>query len=330
MAMVASAVHTAAVAAGSDLDDLPVEFNDLATLAVKVLTAAFLFGIALNVTVEDFRALRHRPQLFVLGLVAQFVMLPGLALLLIVWTDPHTSVALGLLLLMCCPAGNLSNILTHRARGDLAFSLSMTSASNALAIVVTPLTFGFWSAWLAELDAIVDAVPVSSADLLLETSLLIIAPFLAGVLVAWRRPDLARRLSRYVEPAVLVLLLVLIVGAIAASRSLLAEALPAVGPFVLALNAIALAIGYLVTRVTRLGEKAARAMTFEVAIRNTGLGLVIALAVFPTLGGVAVTIALYGLWDVIIGLVLASWWRRRNPADPAALGPDPRLTRENP
>lgn len=328
--MVTSAVHTVALAAGSELDALPVEINDVAALAVKVLTAAFLFGIALDVTAEDFRSLRRRPRLFSLGLAAQFVLLPGLALLLIVWTDPQTSVAVGLLLLTCCPAGNLSNILTHRSRGDLAFSLSMTSASNVLAIVVTPLTFGFWSVWQADLDRAVGNVRFSSADLLLETALLIVAPFVAGAVFAWRRPGLARRLSRYVEPAVLALLFVLIVGAVAASRSILAAALPAVAPFVLALNAVALAVGYLVARVTRLGEAAARAMTFEVAIRNTGLGLVIALAVFPTLGGVAVTVAMYGLWDVVIGLLLASWWRRRLPTGLSAPSTTPLHTRETP
>lgn len=312
--MLTAAVQAAALTAGSELDDIPVELNDAATSAVKVLTAVFLFGIALNVSVEDFRALRRRPQLFALGLATQFLILPALALLLIVLTDPQTSVALGLLLLTCCPAGNLSNIFTHRARGDLAFSLSMTSASNALAVVVTPLALGFWAARRADLDAVVGAVPLSSADLLVETSLLIVTPFVAGVLVAWRHPGAAHRLSRLVEPAVLGLLFVLVVGAVAASRSLLVEALPAVGPFVLALNAIALSVGYLLTRLTRLGEAAARAMTFEVAIRNTGLGLVIALAVFPTLGGVAVTVAMYGLWDIVIGLLLASWWRGRSPS----------------
>ncbi|MDP3889643.1 bile acid:sodium symporter family protein [Nocardioides sp.] len=330
MALAPSAVHTAALKAGSDLDTLPVEIDDATGLAVKVLTAVFLFGIALDVKVEDFGSLLRRPRLFALGIAAQLVLLPGLALALIVWTDPQVSVAVGLLLLTCCPAGNLSNLLTHRARGDLAFSRSMTSASNALAIVVTPLAFGFWSAWQADLDRAVDTIQLSSADLLLGTALLIVAPFVAGVLVAWRRPGLARRLSRYVEPAVLVLLLVLIVGAVAASWSILAAALPSVGPFVLTLNAVALAVGYLVARVTRLGEAAARAMTFEVAIRNTGLGLVIALTVFPALGGVAVTVAMYGLWDVVMGLLLASWWRRRAPATPSTPGPIPLHSKEIP
>ncbi|MDP3967829.1 MAG: bile acid:sodium symporter family protein [Nocardioides sp.] len=328
MAMMASTVYTAALAAGSDLDSLEVRVDDAAALGVKLLMGVFLFGIALSVKSEDFRALRRRPQLFALGLTAQLVLLPGLCLLLILWTDPKASVAVGLLLLACCPAGNLSNILTHRARGDLAFSLSMTSASNALAIIVTPLAFGFWSRWQSDLDRAVDTVRFSGASLLLETALVIVAPFVAGVLVAWRRPGLARRLSRYVEPAVLTLLVVLIVGAVAATWPILTAALPSVGPYVVAFNAVALAVGYLVTRVTRLGEAAARAMTFEVAIRNTGLGLVIALAVFPTLGGVAVTVAMYGLWDVVIGLLLASWWRRRAPAELSALHPDTQPIRE--
>lgn len=328
MVRVTSAVHAAALASGRDLDSLEVRVDDAAALAVKLLMGVFLFGIALDVKGEDFRALLRRPHLFVLGLAAQLVLLPGLALLLIVWTDPQTSVAVGLLLLTCCPAGNLSNILTHRARGDLAFSLSMTSASNALAIVMTPVAFGFWSTWQSDLDGAVDSVRVSGADLLLETALLIVAPFVAGLLVAWRRPGLARRLSRYVEPAVLTLLFVLIVGAVAATWSILTAALPSVGPFVVALNAVSLAVGYLVTRVARLGEAAARAMTFEVAIRNTGLGLVIALAVFPALGGVAVTVAMYGLWDVFVGLLLASWWRRRAPATPLVPGPAPLHSKE--
>lgn len=331
MSMAASAGLGAVFASGAssaDLDSLTVEINDAAALAVKVLTAVFLFAIALDVRIEDVRSLLRRPQLFAVGLVAQFVVLPGLAMVLIVRTDPPTSVAVGLLLLACCPAGNMSNILTHRARGDLAFSLSMTSASNALAVVVTPLAFGFWATWHADLDDAVAAVRVSGAGLLLEAALVIVAPFVAGALVAWRHPGVARRLSRYVEPAVLVLVFVLIVGAAVAGRSVLAAALPTIGPFVVALNAVALVVGYLVTRVTRLGEAAARAMTFEVAIRNTGLGLVIALAVFPSLGGVAVTVALYGLWDLVTGLLLASWWRRRDPTAPLSPGPVAPSTQE--
>lgn len=320
MAMALSAGLGAAIASGRDLDSLPVEVNDAAALAVKVLTAVFLFAIALDVRVEDVRSLRRRPQLFAVGLLAQFVLLPGLAMLIIVRTDPQTSVAVGLLLLTCCPAGSMSNILTFRARGDLAFSLSMTSASNALAVVVTPLAFGFWATWHADLDDAVDAVRLSGAGLLLEVGLVIVAPFVAGALVGWRHPDLARRLSRYVEPAVLVLLVVLIAAAVVASWSVLAAAVPAIGPFVVALNAVALVVGYLLTRVTGLGEAAARAMTFEVAIRNTGLGLLVALTVFPSLGGVAVTVATYGLWDIVTGLVLASWWRRRAPV--ATVAPD--------
>ena len=128
----------------TDIDNVNIEFSSGASTVLKIVIATILFGIALDIKITDFTAVLRRPFPILVGIVAQFLLLPALTLLLTIVLDVRGSIALGMILVACCPPGNVSNILTHRAGGDVALSVSMTAISNLLTIFMLPISFAFW------------------------------------------------------------------------------------------------------------------------------------------------------------------------------------------
>lgn len=303
-----------------DIDRLQVDLSDGFQLATKAVIAVFLIGVALDVHPRDLRDVVRRPLPIGAGLLAQYVVMPALTLLLTLALDVRGSVAIGMILVVCCPAGNLSNILTHRARGDVALSISLTTASNVVAVLVTPVAVAFWCGLNPAADELLRDVSLDTAAMVVEVALLIGLPFAAGLLIAWRFPRFAARARRWVEPGALVLLLLIVVGGLAGQFEAFRSYVGAVALAIVLQNAISLLVGYGTGRSLRLREPGLRAMTFELGVRNTGLALVLALGFFADLGGVAFVAALWGLWDVTTGLVLSTWWKRAPVADAAPAG----------
>jgi BASS family bile acid:Na+ symporter len=299
----------------ADIDQLDLQLADGFQLAVKAIVALFLFGIALDTKIGDFRDVARRPWVIVAGLVAQYVVMPGLTVLLTLALDVRGSVAIGMILIVCCPAGNLSNLLTHRARGDVALSVSMTAVSTMVAIVVTPIALAFWCGLNPAADDLLRDVHIDPWDMVGEAIFLIGLPFALGILIAWRRPSVSAKARKIVEPAALTLLLLIVVGGLAGQFGTFIDYVGVVALAIVLQNALSLLVGYGTGRATRLPESGVRAMTLELGLRNTGLALVLALGFFGELGGVAFVAAMWGLWDVITGLTLSTWWRGRPPAD---------------
>ncbi len=304
-------------AAAAGIDDLQLELGDGVQLGVKIVVALFLFGIALDTRLDDVRDVVRRPGVIGAGLAAQFVVVPAATVLLALVLDVRGSVAIGMVLVVCCPAGNVSNILTHRARGDVALSISLTTASTVVAVVVTPVALAFWCGFVPQADALLRDVDLDPWGMVAEAVLLIGLPFAAGLAVAARWPSASGVARRVLEPATLTLLAIIIVGGLASQLGTFLDFVGVVAVAIVLQNALSLGVGYAVGRGLRLPDAGARAMTFELGLRNTGLALVLALEFFPTLGGVAFVAALWGLWDVTTGFVLATWWRRGDRGDPS-------------
>lgn len=307
-----------------DIDQLRLDYGSGVELGLKIVLALVLFGIALDTPLSQVRAVARRPLVFAVGMAAQFALVPAVAVLATRILDVRGSVAVGLILVVSCPAGNVSNILTHRARGDVALSISMTGVSTLAAALITPVSLTFWSSLSPRADAALRDIELDRWDLVIEAVFVIGLPFALGVLLGWRWPAARRVANRVVEPAVLTILLVLVLGGLGSQLGTFIDYVGSVVGAVIALNLIVLAIGYGTGRGLRLPTAGVRAMTFELSMRNTGLALVLAVGFFPDLGGVAFVAATWGLWDVTVGLALATWWRRRTPpadADSLRAGP---------
>ena len=313
VAALATGLHTAAV----DVDDLRIQFSAGSLTTLKIVLGTILFGVALDTPLASFRAALRRPGVIAIGIVAQFLLLPALTFVLSLALGVRGSVALGMILVACCPPGNVSNILTHRSRGDVALSVSMTSVGNLLSIVAMPLNFAFWGGLHPTggpiLDRLGAEVSLSVADILGEVALVILLPFALGITIARLWPRVASTGRKILGPVSFLALGALIAVGIATNWDVFTHHLGVVVVAVAAHDALALLIGYGIARATRLPVPATRAMTFEVGIRNAGLGLLLVFTFFGGLGGMALVAAWWGIWDIIAGLAVAQWWRSRTP-----------------
>ncbi len=299
----------AAMVGATDVDDIRIAFDDSSLTTLKVVIGAILFGIALDTPLSSFAAALRRPVVIGVGVVAQFVLLPALTFVLTLLLGVRGSVALGMILVACCPPGNVSNILTHRSGGDVALSVSMTSVGNVLAIVLMPLNFAFWGGLHPSGGRLMHDIDVSVASMLGEIAFVILVPFTVGITIARVWPKAARIGHRVIGPVSFLALGAVIVVGLVNNWDIFIHRLGVVLVAVLLHDALALLIGFAIARATRLSEQSTKAMTFEVGIRNAGLGLLLVFTFFGGLGGMALVAAWWGIWDIVAGLVVAQWWR---------------------
>lgn len=298
----------------ADLDSITIDFSESSLTTLKIVIGAILFGIALDTKVSDFAAALRRPGVIAIGVIAQFVALPAVTFALTLLLDVRGSVALGMILVACCPPGNVSNVLTHRAGGDVALSVSMTAVSNLLAIVLMPLNVAFWGGLHPSGKELLQDIDLSATEMLVEVGLVIGVPFVLGVGIARLWPRIAAAGHRVVGPVSFLALAAVIVIGVATNWDVFIDYIGIVLLAVLLHDAVALALGWSIGRATRLPERSVKAMTFEVGVRNAGLGLLLVFTYFDGLGGMALVAAWWGIWDIIAGLALAQWWSSRTPA----------------
>jgi BASS family bile acid:Na+ symporter len=297
-----------------NVDDIRIAFDSGSLTTLKIVLGLILFGIAMDTELEDFRLALTKPKAFAVAILAQFALLPALTFLLTLALGVGGSVALGMILVACCPPGNVSNILTHRAKGDVALSVSMTAVGNVLAIVMLPVNFSFWGHLHPTGRDHFAEIRVAPWDMLSEVLLVIALPFALGLAVSHLLPAFAARTHRVVGILSFVALGGIIVIAVANNWALFVAYIGVVALAVFLHDALALGLGYAIARGFRLDVPARKAMTFEVGIRNAGLGLLFVFTFFGGLGGMALVAAWWGVWDIIAGLVVAVLWARRTRA----------------
>ncbi|MDH2413925.1 bile acid:sodium symporter [Nocardioides sp. CER19] len=302
----------------SDVDDLRIAFDESSLTTLKIVVGAILFGIALDTPLSSFAAALRRPAVIGIGVVAQFLLLPALTFLLTLLLDVRGSVALGMILVACCPPGNVSNILTHRSGGDVALSVSMTAVSNVLAIVLMPINFAFWGGLHPSGGDLLHDIDLSVGSMLGEIAFVILVPFAVGITIARLWPRVARVGHRIIGPVSFLALGAVIVIGVANNWDIFVHHIGVVLLAVLLHDALALLLGFGIARATRLPVPSTKAMTFEVGIRNAGLGLLLVFTFFDGLGGMALVAAWWGIWDIVAGLCVAQWWRRRTASSAAS------------
>lgn len=293
------------------VDEIRLNFNPASLAVLNAVLAFLMFGIALDTRAEDFRRLVRMPMAFAVGIVAQFLFLPAITFLLTLIVQSGPSIALGMILVACCPPGNVSNILTHRANGNVALSVSMTAVSNAISIVAMPLNLAFWGSIHPTASGLLRSIALDPMQMLLHILMIIGVPFVLGIACARQFPHWTERFKKPLRILSFLTLIGFIVGAIAGNWRYFLDYVGLVLLVVALHDALAFGLGWTVARAARLSDYDSRAMSIEVGIRNAGLGLGIIFSFFDGLGGMAVVAGVWGFWDIIAGLLLAAWWARR-------------------
>ena len=279
----------------------------LLSLALGVI----MLAMGLTLTFEDYRKLAQLPKALLAGVGLQFAVMPLSGFVIARGLSLEPGLAVGLILVACCPGGTASNIVTYIARGHVALSVAMTMASTLAAVVLTPLLTG----WLAGAYVAIDRW-----NLLANMVAVVLVPVVLGTVLNRLFPRAAARVSA-VLPLVAIVLVILIVGGIVGGAK--AQIAEHAGVLLLAtflLHASGFGLGYVLARVLGLEEIAARTISIEVGMQNSGLGSGLAktpafAAQFASVQQAAlapVPAAISAVWHVLIGSLLAGFWRRRS------------------
>lgn len=294
---------------GTGVDALRVELSPTFQLIMSISLVVMMFTVALGLKLKDFMDLRKEPWAVGGGVLAQVLGLPLLTLGLIFWLQPAPSVALGMIVVASCPGGNVSNALTLFARGDTAYSVSLTSISAVSAAVVTPISILFWANQYGPTSVLVDTLDVDPSIFLVQTAGLLALPLLAGMSLAHWRPEFASVLRRMLIPVAFTILVGLILVGAFSNRDVLFSTEHSLIPLVMTHNALAFVLGGLAGFAMQLAGAKIRALTFEVGIQNAGLGLLLLLSQFGGVGGAVAVTALWGVWHITAGFILVGLFR---------------------
>ncbi len=287
------------------LDSLRIVLDPLGQAGVALALMLVMFGVALGLRVQDFRILADKPSLYVGGVLAQIVLLPLVTFGLILLISPPPSIALGMIVVACCPGGSVSNLLTYLSRGDIAVSVALTATSSMLAALLTPASTLFWAQAYGPTAELLISLDVNPLLFIGQTTLLLALPLAAGMIVAAKMPDFAGRIRKRTTVAGAAVLGATIVYGIAYFYPILWPAVGLLASITIIHNTAAFATGAAVGMVLTKESSIRRALTFEVGIQNAGLALIILLAQLKGVGGAAAIAAVWGVWDLIAGGLLA-------------------------
>ena len=298
------------------VDQIRLNFNQQGLLAINAAIGLMMLGVALDLKANDFKRILKTPKAPLIGLAAQFILLPAFTFLLTLILKPQPSIALGMILVAACPGGNLSNLMTYLAKGNCAISISMTAVSTLAAIVMTPLNLALWGSLNPDTARILHTVSLSPLDVFFTVFVILGIPLAVGMVLSGLFPGLADKVRKPFKIFTLVFFILIVLGALAANFKIFLNVIGMMMIVVLIHNALALNIGYWTARIAGLVEPDSRAVAIEVGIQNSALGLVLVFNFFDGLGGMAILVGWWGIWHIIAGLTTAFIFNRRPlPAD---------------
>ena len=280
----------------------PDTLSHLRPRLINPLLGIIMFGMGLTLQAEDFKVVFSRPRDVLVGCLAQFTVMPLLAFALTKVFRLEPALAIGVILVGCCPGGTASNVITYLAKGDLALSVGMTAVSTLLAPVLTPLLV-----WLLAGET----VDVDVVGMLLSILWVVILPIALGLLVKRFWPRATEQASAYL-PALSTLAICLIVLIVIAANAhkLLYGGLVILLVVVLH-NVCGLGAGYLIGKLLRLTPAKRRAISVEVGMQNSGLASSLATLHFAAYPLATIPGALFSVWHNISGALVAKLYSRK-------------------
>jgi len=262
-----------------------------------------MFGMGMTMTPGDFKSILQSPKAVAIGVVAQFMVMPGLAFLLCQLFQLPAKIAIGVILVGCCPGGTASNVITYMAKGNTALSVACTSVSTLLAPLLTPAIFYLLASQWIEINAL---------SMLISILQVVLFPIILGLIV---RALIKTKVEGYIQvmPVISVIAIVAIVAAIiAGSKTQILESGLMILGLVALHNGMGYLLGYWASRIFKLAEIDCRAVSIEVGMQNSGLGVALAATHFAASPITAVPSAIFSLWHNISGPALATYWAAKS------------------
>lgn len=307
-----------------NLDPVKINFDKTGMDLLNIALAVVMYGVALGIKPGIFIEVFKHPKAMLVGLIGQWIVLPALTFLLIVVFHNYITpmVAMGMILVASCPGGNISNFITSISKGNRELSVSMSAVTTTFAIVTTPANFAIWgSLYVRYLNRhAADALQVLTIpvwDIFVTVFILLGIPLALGILTTHFLPRLAKALNKPLQVLSIVVFLLMVILAFRQNFDLFMKYIKWILLIVFVHNGLALATGYFLGELSGLPRPDRRAITMEIGIQNSGLGLILLFNpnIFPPElqnGGMLFVTAWWGIWHIIAGLTAACIFRYRS------------------
>ena len=293
------------------MEAVSIDFNPESLIALNVMIAIMMFGVSLELKPEDFKRIIRKPKAPMIGLFLQFGLLPSLTCLVTYLFKIDPMLALGMILVASCPGGTFSNIMTWLAKGNVAVSVSMTGVSSLAASVMTPFNFAFFGYLNPNTRPLLTEISMEPLSLLLLVLLVLGVPLILGMIIGPKFPSLAKRVEKPLKVFAMLLMMSLAALAFAKNTDQFVAFFDVFFWLVVGHNGLAIILGYVGSKLSKLPEVDCRAIALEVGIQNGALALVIIFTFFPQASGMLLIAAFWGVWHLVSGLSLAFYWSRK-------------------
>jgi len=319
----------------ASLDAIKLNLGGGTGVILSIVLALIMFGIALGIKLQTLKDVFNHPKSILTGILLQWFGLPFVTFLLIMLFNPMLTpmVSLGMLLVASCPGGNISNFISSLSKGNVELSVSMTAVSTVAAPVITPFNFWLWGNLYLKYASLSNTLTIPQLvipfwDIFKTVFIILGVPIVLGMLCAHYCPKFTKAVKKPFSIFSIVVFLGMVVGMFIPNWQLFIKYIIFIFILVLIHNASAFGIGWFGASLMKLPRRDRRSITVEVGIQNSGLGLTLLLnpAIFnPEIwnnpetgimyGGMLFVTAWWGIWHIISGLILASFFRGRIPAD---------------
>lgn len=294
-----------------DIDAIKINFDTNGLWVLNIAIAIIMFGVALGITLDDFKRLFQNPKIVFVGVLSQFILLPAFTFLAILLIKPHPSFALGMMMIAACPGGNVSNFFSKMAGGNAALSVSLTAFATLICIVMTPFNLQFWGSLYEPTNIILKSVELNWIDLLKLVSLILGIPLFFGMLIKQYHSEMAHKIEKMLKPLSMLVFIALIFIAFSQNLDVFVNHIHHVIYLVIFHNIFAFILGFYTAKIFGLNKQDTKTISMETGIQNGGLGLLLIFGFFDGLGGMALLAAFWGIWDVFSGMALATYWGRK-------------------
>ena len=284
------------------------ESNVVIDVVLPVALAFIMFSLGIGLTVDDFTVIVKEPKAFAIGITNQMIVLPIVAFAIASGLGLPAKLAVGLMILACCPGGVTSNILTKLANGDTALSVSYTAIVSVAAVITLPLIVGFsMDHFMGEAAPDIDVLTLGITMFLLTT-----VPVGVGMAVRHFSPETAVKMDRSVSMLASGLFVIIVLAAIATEWDTLMDNIGKLGPAVILLCVIMLGIGYKSAAFLELNSKRATTVSIESGIQNASVGITVGGLILAAPDGGLSTLSLpSGVYGVLMYIVISPfvYWR---------------------
>ena len=292
----------------SEIDAIQLNLNTGGLMIMNASLFFIMFGVALELTIQDFKDLAKNPTSTLSGIFSQFVYLPLITFCFILIVKPQPSFALGMMMVAACPGGNISNFFSQLAGANIALSVTMSAIATVLAIIATPFNFMFWASIYPPTSALLQQISLDIVEVFNMVGIILGVPLFLGMTVRHLKPKFALTLTTWIKSFGIIFFAGFIVVAFSMNMDNFIQNVHHVLGYVFIHNALALIGGFSIASIFKLSFQDKKTIAIETGIQNSGLGLLLIFNFFDNLGGMALIAAWWGIWHIIMGFLISWYW----------------------